>query len=78
LDTITIGAFAVFLAIVILDLYFDVLYHGVGRALLLAVSRGRFPPQQPSPLQRLAASATGAALVVAVLLAVFFAVEFLT
>lgn len=70
LDPFVAVALAVFVVIAVADVYFDVLYHSLGRRVLLRVSSGRFPPIEASRVQRLLTSITGLALIVALLLAV--------
>ena len=63
-------AFVVFVVIAVADIYFDVLYHGLGRRILLRLSSGRFPPTEASRVQRLLTSFAGLGAVFAVLLIV--------
>lgn len=70
LDPVFAGVLVVFVVIVIADLYFDVLYQRLGRRVLLSLSSGRFPPADPSPIQRLLTSVAGLAVIVAFLLIV--------
>jgi hypothetical protein len=69
-DPLIAIALLVFVAIAIADIYFDVLYQGLGRRLLLLVSSGRFPPTAPTRVQRLVTSVAGLAVVLAFLLAI--------
>ena len=71
-DSLITVVIVAFIVIAIVDIYFDVLCHGLGRRLLLSLSSGRFPPTQPSRLQRLLTSGAGFAAITAVLLAILF------
>lgn len=66
-----------FAALAVADLYFDNLYQGVGRRVLLRLSSGRFPPADPSALQRLLTSAVGLSAVVAALSAALLVIKFM-
>ncbi len=70
LDPFVAVGMIVFVAIAIADIYFDGLYHGLGRRVLLRLSSGRFPPAEPSRVQRLLTSVAGLAVIVGGLLIV--------
>ncbi len=70
IDPAFAGVLVVYVVIVIADVYFDVLHQRLGRRVLLSLSSGRFPPADPSPVQRRLTSLAGLAVTLAFLLIV--------